>query len=1168
MSPTVWLRTYRAGAGQDSSQIYSRREAPNSLRAKLMWFLVCCAMLAVSAVVAFAQAGTGGTISGTVTDQTGAIVPNVKVTITNTDTGQTFQATTNSAGQYVIPDLQIGHYTVRAEAAGFKSAERAGIVLNVGGRVRADFSLQIGSTQESITVEANPVAIQTESGEVSQVITGSEVNQLATNGRSLYALTALVPGASSNMSDFQIPTAVSGNASVSFNGQRVSHNLYMIDGGEDLDRGGSGNISVMPSMDAIAEFRTMTSNYGAQYGLSSAGTTTIAIKSGTKQFHGTAWEFLRNDALDAGNFFTNAAGQKAPELRFNTYGFNVSGPVFIPKVYNKSKEKTFFFYNMEWRKLIQGQTLNQTVPLASEYGGAFPASVPIHAPSASQIAGNSALQNTYSALGIAPGAPFPGNAIPTSLLDPNAQALLNAGIFPKPSSGTQFIGGEPVPTNVREEIVRIDQRFSDNFSLFGHWIADQVSQGYGTSQWSGDNVPTVGDTFGNPSYSGVIHATWSISPTLLNETAFNYNGNRINITPTGIFARPSGFNVPELFAGNNLNRIPGISLGGSTGATYDVASWPWKNRADDYQIRDDITWIKGAHELKFGASWMLYKKVQDLFGDTQGSFNFNGSYSGNDFADFLLGYANSYTELAVQDAGHWDSKSYDAYFQDNWKVNSRLTLNLGLRWDGIPHTYEENNRMSNFYPGLYNPANAAIILPNGNISPSSPGLGPSPNPLLNGYLFYLNGMGIAGQNGIPTGLVNNDWALFGPRFGFAYDPTGGGKTVIRGGFGIMYERIQGNDVYNAGPNIPFSTNVTLNNVSLSNPNLSLQTGGTVTAPITAASIVGMAGNDYKNPASYQYSIGVQRQLSRNSVLSVEYVGNQERHQNDYRQIDLPPNDPAVLSALALGTIPYNQNVNYLGYHSIAMSEDAENANYNSLQVSLNSQIRNDLTLQFAYTFAHANDPATGYGGAGDLSYVSDPYNRGYDYGPNGLVRRQVAEVSFIYDLPFFRHSDNHLLSTFAGGWELSGIGTMESGLPLWITLGGTYGSNGISNATNRPDINGSVTYPGTIASWFNTSVFSAPAPGTWGDLTKGALWGPGRDNWDLSLFKDFVINEARNSRFEIRFETFNTFNHTQFNGISSTANFASDGKTITNNFGQVTSVWDPRTIQLAGKFYF
>jgi hypothetical protein len=1138
---------------------YPQQPFTNLLRSKVVYLIVLsCLIAAAFPLLVFGQAGTGGTILGTVTDPSGAVIPGVTVTITNTDTNQSQQVTTNSVGQYVVPDLRIGHYTVRATASGFKAAEQAGIALNVGDRDRVDFKLEVGSTQESVTVEANPVAVQSESGEVSQVINGQQVTQLATNGRSLYELATLIPGASSNMVDFQNPTPVGGDATVSFNGMRVSHNLYMIDGGEDLDRGGSGNISVMPSIDAIAEFRQITSNYSAEYGLSSSATTTMVFKSGTKQLHASLWEFNRNDAFDAGNFFTNAAGQKAPELRFNLYGFNVGGPVFIPKVYNKDKQKTFFFYNMEWRKLIIGQTLNQTVPLPSEYGGAFPANIPIHAPSASQI--SPALQGTYSALGISPSAPFPNNTIPPSLLDPNAQVLLKTGIFPAPNNGAQFVGGQPIPTNVREEIVRIDQRFSDKFSMFGHWVAEQISQTYGTSQWSGDNVPTVGDVFGNPSYSGVIHATWSISPTLLNETAFNYDGNRIAITPTGIYQRPSNLNIPELFPGNNDNRIPGISLSGRTGATYDVASWPWHNRADDYQIRDDITWIKGPHELKIGAAWMLYKKIQDLFGDTQGSFNFNGSYTGNDFADFLLGYANSYTELAVQDAGHWDSKSYDAYFQDNWKVNSRLTLNLGLRWDGIPHTYEENNRMSNFYPGLYNPADAAILLPNGTISPSSPGLGTSPNPILKGYQFYLNGMGIAGQNGIPDGLVQNDWALFGPRLGFAYDLTGAGKTVLRGGFGVMYERIQGNDVYNAGPNIPFSSSVTFNNVALSNPNLSLLTGQIVTAPITAASIVGLAYTDYKNPSSDQYSLGIQQQLSGSSVLSVEYVGNIDRHQNDYRQINLPPDNPSLLAALATGSLQYNQFVEYPGYHSIAISEDAENANYNSLQVSLRSQLRNDLMLQLAYTYSKAMDPATGYAGDGDLSYVSDPYNRHYDYGPSGLDRTQVAVINFVYDLPFFKNSSNLFAKNILGGWELSAVGTMETGLPLWVTLGGTYGSNGIANATNRPNVVAPLSYPDTIAQWFSTSTFAPPAPGFFGDLGKNAVRGPGRDNWNISLFKNWTLSEARNSSFQLRFESFNTFNHTQFNNVSSAFS--------ASNFGQVTTVWDPRVFQFGAKLYF
>jgi hypothetical protein len=1116
--------------------------------------LALCLSLLACAVLASAQVGTGGTILGTVTDPSGAAVPNVTITITNNDTNAVTHQTTNDRGEYVAPDQQIGHYTVRAEAPGFKLYEQKDVVLNVGDRRSVDVKLEIGSTSESVNVEANAVTVQTESGEVSDVITGQQVTQLATNGRSLYGLASLTPGASSNMVDFQNPTPVGGNSDVSFNGLRVSHNLYMIDGGEDLDRGGSGNISVMPSVDSIAEFRALTSNYSAEFGLSSGATFTMVFKSGTKDLHASAWEFLRNDALDAGNYFTNASGQKAPELRFNTYGFNVGGPVFIPKVYNRNRERTFFFYNMEWRKLVQGGLYNQTVPPSSEYGGQF--NTAIHVPSASQL--SPALAAKFAALGLTPGQPFPGNKIPTSLLDPNAQALLGAGIFPAANSGTQFIGGNKQPTDVREEIVRIDHRFSDKFSIFGHWVDEAISQTYGESQWSGDNVTTVGDVFGNPSFSGVIHATYSISPTVLNETAFNYNGNRINITPTGVYKRPSDLNIPELFAGNNLDRIPGIQLSGTTGTQYDVASWPWKNKADDYQIRDDVSWAKGSHQLRFGASWMLYKKIQDLFGDTQGSFVFNGNYTGNDFADFLLGYANSYTELAVQDAGHWDSKSYDAYIQDNWKITPRLTLNLGLRWDGIPHTYEENNRQSNFYPGLYNPADRAILTPTGTISPSSPGLGTSPNPILQGYQFYLNGIGIAGQNGIPPGLVKNDWALFAPRLGFAYDLTGGGKTVVRGGFAIMYERIQGNDVYNAGPNIPFSSSVTFNNVSLSNPNTSLLTGQTLTAPITVASITGLAYTDYKNPASYQYSVGVQHQFGANSVLGVSYVGNQNRHQNDYRDINLP--SPSVLPQLIAGTVSYNTVVPYAGFNYINLSEDAENSHYNSLQVDFHSQIRTDLTLQVAYTLSRAIDPAnTTGGGVADLSQVSDPYNRAYDYGLSGLDRTHIGLVNFVYKLPFFRNSNGFVKSTL-GGWELSGIVTMETGLPLFLTLSGPESSNGLAKATNRPDLNGPITYPQTINQWFDTSVLSVPAPGQWGTLPKSAFRGPGRDNWNVSLFKSFLFSEQRNSRLEFRFETFNTFNHTQFNNVQTS--FPS------SNAGAVTSVWDPRTLQLGLKLYF
>ncbi len=1116
--------------------------------------IIGAALLSLS-LCTWAQVGAGGTIVGTVTDPSGAPVPGVEIVINDVDTNTLTRATSNASGEYTAPGLPVGHYTLTAEVKGFKKFQQNGIPLNVGDRRTVDVKLEIGSTTESVVVEADAVQVQNESSDVSDVITGQQVTQLATNGRSLYTLTALIPGASSNMPDYQSPTPVGGNATVSFNGLRTSHNLYMIDGGEDLDRGGSGNISVMPSIDAIGEFRATTSNYSAEYGLASGGITTIIFKSGTKDFHGELWEFFRNDALDANNFFLNEAGKPAPELRQNIYGFNIGGPVFIPKVYNRSREKTFFFYNQEWRKIVQGGSINQQVPLSSQYGGNFGSTLGsnlanFHTPCSNQVSAITAGKFAAAHVplsscptgGTATYAAWPSNTIPASLLDPNAQALLNAGIFPAPSifstsngaTTGNFVGGVPAPTDVREEIIRIDHHFTDKFWIFGHWVDEAISQTYSPSQWNSDNLPTSRDVFGNPSYSGVVHATYSISPTLLNETAFNYNGNRISIIPQGVITQPSGFSVPQLFPGNNDNRIPSIILGGGESAAYDIGSWPWHNKADDYQVRDDLSWTHGNHQLKFGGSWMLYTKIQDLFGNTQGNFNFNGTYTGNGFADFLLGYANSYQELAIQDAGHWPSKSYDGYVQDNWKVIPRLTLNLGLRWDGIPHTYEENNRQSNFYPNLYNPANAATILSNGNIAPGSPGLGTSPNPILAGYPLYLNGIGIAGQNGIPRGLVQNDWALFGPRVGFAYDLTGSGNTVLRGGFGISYERIQGNDVYNAGPNVPFTLTSTLNNVFLSNPTVAIATGTAAATPITAPGITGMAYTDYKNPATYQFSLGIQRQISASTVLSVAYVGNQNRHQNDYRNINLPPDNPALLASIAQGTTQYNSAVLYKGFGEINMSEDAENSYYNGLQVEAKSQIRNDLTIQAAYTWSRAMDPATTGGGVADLANVSNPYNRGYDFGPSGLDRNQVFAVNFVYNLPFFRNTNNLFVKSALGGWTVSAIGTMVSGLAMNVTLGSTYGSNGIPGSTNRPDVVGSLAYPGTIAEWFDTGIFTQPAPGTWGDAGKMMLRGPGRDNWDVSLFKRFAFSESGQRDLEFRFETFNTFNHTQFANVDTT----------------------------------
>ena len=1165
----------------------------------------------VVAALSIGASAQEATIVGTVTDSSGAVVPNAAITITNIATGQVRKLQSNEVGQYVASALPIGNYDIKAQATGFNLADTTGVVLDVGDRRRVDFALKVGGTQELITVEAAPIAVKTESGEQSSLITGQQITQLETNGRSLYSIVNLTPGASSLQSDFQIPTPMGGDQNVAFNGQRVAHNLYMIDGAEAADRGGSGAI-VMPSIDAVAEFRQLTSNYSAEYGLSSSATVTTVLRSGTKTFHTSAWWFGRNDAFNARNFFTprfnaNGTQNKMPKLRFNTYGFNAGGPVEFK---HSDNPRTFFFYNMEWRSLIQGGALRTNVPFPSTYGGNLTEALnfggllnsgntTVHVPNFANL--STAEQAKFTAAGLTSGQPFPNNTIPASLLDPNAQAVLKAGLFPAPTSGRTFIGGSDSPTNVREELARVDHTFSDKFSVFGHWISEQILQTDIPTRWSGGaNLPTVGDTFGNPSYSAVIHATHIISPRLLNEIAFNYGGNRINMLPLGKYTlSDTGFQQHKLFGfQSNVTPIINLNAGGKTGSRYDPNWNPWVNSANSYQIRDDLSWTKGAHQVKFGGGWLNFRKLQPLQVSAEGSFSFNGNFTGYDFADFLLGLSSGYSEPALKDDRNWNSVSWFGYAQDNWHATKRLTLNLGLRWDGMPHTAEINGQMSNFYPNLYSASNAPVFantngtlicsgagIPNSTCTGASPGLATGPNKQLNGLLQYANGLGVPGITpGVSNGLVNNYWNNWGPRLGFAYDLTGNGTTVVRGGFGIMFERIQGNDMYQAGGNNLFGGTVSLNNVSLSDPHIGIdQTNAnisTASLPVTVNSITELDPNNYKNPTSYQYSLGIERQLAKQTVLSVAYVGNQNRYLSDAQEINLP--NIALLPtfvANSTAAAQYNKDLPFLGYHSIKVDRNEANSIYNSLQTELRAKL-GGVNIQAAYTYSRAEDPTTGTGGDGfDLNTVTNPY-LGWknDWGPSIFDRTHVAFVNYIYDVPFFRSSSNAFLKNTIGGWELSGIVTMESGAPINLGVSGSNVCGTVANCAVRPNQVGAISYPHTATTlssgnntiqWFDPSAFAINfIPGTttaiFGNVAKNSLRGPGRDNWNMALFKNIAFTERLHSEF--RFEAYNVWNHTQFRGdVNGGGVNSSIGGT---DVGKITSAYDARTMQLGLKLIF
>jgi hypothetical protein len=1109
-------------------------------------------LFVMASAAAFAQTAT---VLGTVTDPTGSVVPGATITITNTSTSVKRILQTNTAGSYIAPELQIGSYSVKAEATGFKSYERTGITLDSNDTLRIDAVLQVGQVSESVTVAADVVRVESDTAEVSDLISGSQISDLAINGRHMAALAILTPGASSDLPDLNLPVSVAGSTNISFNGQREEHNVWMIDGGENYDRGCGGCVTMMPSVDAIAEFKTLTSNAPGDFGIGSGGTINMAIKSGTHDYHGEVYEHFRNNDMDANNYFANLSGSPKPELRYNVYGWNVGGPVWIPKVYNTARKKTFFFWNQEWRKFVVGtEVYAPAIPLAERNGDFSALGTPITVPNT----GDPAMNAKFAAAGLTPGAAFPGNKIPASLIDPNAALFLSSGAMPLPNAPGNFFSGAPgAPTTVPEVVLRFDHYFTDKLSIFGHYIHDNTDQGYATSLWSSDTYPTIGTNFKNPSWGGVAHLTYAISPTLLNEVAFNFNGNWIDLTPTGIYQKPAGWTATQLFNNNDDNRMPTVSIGGSYGVNYDPASWPWRNAAFDKQVRDDVSWTKGKHNLKIGGQFMRYSKNQDIFGDTQGDYNFSGIYTGNAVADFLLGYAANYSELDLEDRTHTRTSTGSFYANDNWRVTNRLTLILGARWEIVPHAYDVQNRLSNFYPNLYDPSKAAQFNSDGSLNTSGPGFTTVPGVPLGSIPFYINGMVIAGQDGTPRGMVQNQFGTVGPRVGFAYDVTGKGKTVIRGGYGMFYERIQGNDVYNMGPNPPFGFNPGLNNVFFSTPNVSSLNGQAATVPIYPADITALAYTDYKLPVSAQWNFGVQHQISDGAVLGVQYVGNADYHQRDEREInDVPLSDP---NRLAIAGLVGNYNANldrpYVGYGNIVLGENAGNTHYESLQANFRLQNQHGLTLQAAYTWSHSLGIAPG--GGGDFNTLSDPYGRSYDYGPTGLDRRQILVLNYIYDLPILRHNTG-LAGAILGGWEFSGITLIESGLPLNPTL--SYDNLGLGgNTTDRPDIAGALNYPQTRLQWFNPADFSAPAQLAFGNAQEGAIRGPGRVNFNLNMYKDFRLwNEGSRLRFGADF--YNALNHTEFHDVN-----ASFGNSA---FGQVVDTYDPRTIELSLKLSF
>jgi hypothetical protein len=1079
----------------------------------------------VSAVVAWCQY-TSQQISGTVRDPSGAVVTTARVTAIHTGTGLVRRAPVNESGYFVIANIPIGQYQIEAEASGFQKYVQEGVKVGVNDKVTVDIVMSVGPVTESVTVTADLVAVESTSGEVGRLVSGRQVTQLQLNGRNYVQLLSLLPGVSTNnRSNFDLASGYGAAVTnQSINGGRAGTLSVYIDGSDNLATGGGGHSFVNINPDAIAEVKVLTSNYGAEYGQNAGAVVNLALKSGTREFHGAAYEFVRNSAFDARAFNT----LRKQKLTYNNFGWNLGGPLFIPSKFNANRTKLFFFGGMDVRRLRRGNPTVWNVPEEVVRGGDFsslPARQQPRDPTTGQL--------------------YPGGVIPASRVSPNGRRLV--ANYPRPNfvgPGGNYAFEYTYPMDVTEYLVKIDYVLSERHQFSFHRVHD--------SYWSLENLTNL-VTYNRriPGTNQSWKWTFVANPTTVNTFQFSLPGHHIyqgDFEPNRLFItdytrRGQGITYPMLFGRSDA--ISSISITGYSGLAVTAAIWNNSNRIIFF--KDDLSKVIGVHTLKLGVFAQRNRKNQDNQPAVNGSFSFapgHPLHSGNALADALLGNFSSYTEADGGREGWFRFSQIEWYVTDNWRATRRLSVDLGVRFNYMPQQYSPLQNTVFFAPRFFDPTKAPEVSPaTGEVIPGS---GDPVNGLVVGGTEYPNALkrrfpGLDDPlfrrllRGIPVRISPTYWPI-GPRVGLAYDLTGNQKTVVRGGYGMMFERVQGNFIFNQINNPPFARSATVYTGNIENP--AAGTKRNFPPPITSFDL------DVKIPTVNNYSLGIQQKLSGNILVDVAYVGSGGWQL--YRALNL--------NQLRAGTIQANPGFNtnalrpYPGYADIRQYMTGANSNYNSLQVQVRKQLSGGGLVNVAYTWGKAITDASNWS-----ELPMDSYNAKRGRGRMAFDRRHILVLSYVYPVPLWKQQTRWYGKAF-GGWQLSGITMIESGMPLNITIPGDRA--GIGQGGQRPDVVGDWKAGGKKATrWFNADAFSLPAAGTFGNLGRNVVTGPGLNNWDASFQKFFAVGDQL--KVEFRVEVFNAPHHFSYWSVATQLG--------ASNFGQVTSATDPRTFQFALK---